>query len=81
MRWRFRLSESEFGVVHRAGIRYQAADALSRRETGVTDTIKVNDDLPEILIALIEHRGEKMSNDQDVKYDSYCIFPQDFDTV
>lgn len=44
--WRLRLSELELDVVHRAVIKRQAADSLSRLETTDPDTSKMNDYMP-----------------------------------
>lgn len=52
-----RLSKFEVDSVHRAGIRNQAADAVSQLETGGTNTTKLGVDLPEILVSIIYHRG------------------------
>lgn len=48
--WRLRLSGFEFDVVHRDGIENQAPDALSRLETGWTDTTELDNDLPEMQV-------------------------------
>ena len=45
-RWRLRLTEFEFDIVHRAGIKHQAADALSRLETTSTDETELRDEIP-----------------------------------
>ena len=45
-RWRLRLSEYDFVVEHRAGIKHQAADALSRLETTGLDTSTLRDEIP-----------------------------------
>ena len=45
-RWRLRLSEFDFDVEHRAGIKHQAADALSRMTTTGLDTTPLGDDIP-----------------------------------
>lgn len=69
--WRLCLSELEFDVVQRVGIITQTADALSQLETGGTDTIELDDDLPEMLVSLIDHRG-KISDDRNE--DPYLFF-------
>ena len=45
-RWRLRLSEFDFDVEHRAGVKHQAADALSRMETTGLDTRPLGDEIP-----------------------------------
>ena len=49
-RWRLRLAELEFDVVHHAGFINKAADALCRLETDGEDTTPLNDDMPVFLI-------------------------------
>lgn len=48
--WRLRLREFDSEVVHRAGIKYQALDALSRLETEESDNTKLNENLPALTI-------------------------------
>lgn len=44
-RWRLKLSEFKLGVLHRAGIKHEAADALSRLPaTGNNETPSRDDD-------------------------------------
>jgi len=50
-RWRLRLLEFEFDVVHRPGIKHQAADALSRLNTQGEDEEPLEDEVPTLLIA------------------------------
>eukprot|EP00178_Gracilaria_changii_P000278 TRINITY_DN10329_c0_g1_i1.p2 TRINITY_DN10329_c0_g1~~TRINITY_DN10329_c0_g1_i1.p2 ORF type:complete len:220 (-),score=11.84 TRINITY_DN10329_c0_g1_i1:813-1472(-) len=45
-RWRLRLSEFEFDVVYRAGVKHQAPDALSRMDIDGLDNSPLNDDIP-----------------------------------
>ena len=45
-RWRLRLAEYEYDVVHRPGIKHQAPDALSRLPTKGTDQSPLDDDIP-----------------------------------
>ena len=47
-RWRLRLAEFSFEVVHRPGRVHQAADALSRLPTTDVDTEPIDDDLPTV---------------------------------
>lgn len=72
--WRLRLSGFEFDVVQRASIKSQAADALSRTETGGTINTDLDDDLPELVLSLIQHRGEKINFSQGVNSDQICTF-------
>lgn len=51
VRWRLRLSELEFDVLHRARIKHHAADALFRLSTTGTDETKLDD---ELLVRLFE---------------------------
>lgn len=44
--WRLRLSEFDFIIVHRAGSKQQAADALSRLDTNGNDGSPPDEDLP-----------------------------------
>lgn len=45
-RWRPRLSEFELDVIHRAGIKYHAADVLSRTPTEIAETTSIDDEIP-----------------------------------
>ena len=45
-RWRLRLSEFDFEVVHRPGVKHQAADALSRMQTNGEDASRMDDEIP-----------------------------------
>ena len=45
-RWRLRLSDYDFFVEHRAGIKHLAADALSRLEATGLDTSTLRDEIP-----------------------------------
>lgn len=49
--WRLRLSELEFGVVHRAGTIHQAAEALSQLATDNEDNTPFMDDVPVLLVS------------------------------
>lgn len=62
-RRRLQLSESEFYIVHRVGIKDQAADALLRVKTCDIDTTEVDDDLSERLGSIMEKRGEIINGD------------------
>lgn len=47
--WRIRLKELEFDVVHREGIKNQAAEALSSLKTDGVDERDLEDDIKVIL--------------------------------
>lgn len=49
-RWIHHLSESYFDLVHKAGIKYQAPDALSGLDTNEEDRISPDDNLPVLTI-------------------------------
>lgn len=49
------LSDFEFDVLHRVGIKNQGADALSRLKTGDTYTTELDDESLEMLISSIEY--------------------------
>lgn len=53
-RWRLRLSKYEFDVVHRAGIKHQSADALSRLTTSGNDDTTLDDGIP---VMILENGG------------------------
>ena len=46
-RWRLRLSPFDYDVVHKAGLKHQAPDALSRLPTAGMDDSSIDDDLPD----------------------------------
>lgn len=64
-----RLSEFEFDFGHRSGTKKQAADILSRFKTCDTDTTESEDDLPEVILPIIKHRGENTSDNHDTNSD------------
>lgn len=45
-----RLSEFEFFIVHRAGIKHEAADALSRRQSSCDGETPLDDEIPILTI-------------------------------
>lgn len=49
-RWKLRLSEFAFDVVHSAGIRHQAAEASSRLKTSGIDTTPIEDGIAVLCI-------------------------------
>lgn len=49
-RWRLRLLESDFEIVLRAGVKYQAANALSRFVTRGDVTNAIRDDIPVLVV-------------------------------
>lgn len=56
--WSLRFSEFAFGIVHRTWVRYQAADALSRRKTIEVDTSQLQD---KILVLTVSSSSDKES--------------------
>lgn len=48
--WHLRLHELELDVFHRARIKHQAADELSRLGTSGEDRIELNDEVPVLLM-------------------------------
>lgn len=48
--WRVRLSEFDFDVLLRGGLKYQAAEAVSRVRAGGSESKMVGDEIPVILI-------------------------------
>lgn len=73
-RWLLRLSEFEFYVKHRGDIKNNAADALSRHETGWTDTADFHYDSLEMGVSIIEPGGGKIKNGNDRNSDLLCIY-------
>lgn len=63
MRWRLIVSEFKFDIVHRAGIKNHAADALSQSKTAGMDLFEPDDDLTEIRVSLVTQPGEKVNDD------------------
>lgn len=57
-RWRLRFSEFHFDIIHRAGIKYQASDALSKIQSGGEDYTDINDDIPDADIDPIDDVSE-----------------------
>lgn len=51
-RWSLRLASLDHDVVHRAGVKHQADEALSRLETTKPDEQPIDDDLPLLLITM-----------------------------
>lgn len=64
-RWRLHVSEYEFPIVHRAGIKKLAANGLLQLEAGVTDTTFLDDSLPEMLVSSIKHVRGEINDDHD----------------
>lgn len=58
-RCRERYLEFEFDIVHSAGIKHEAADAISSLPTDGADNIKLNDD---ILVLAITTKTTKTTN-------------------
>lgn len=55
VRWRFCFLEFHIDAVHRAGVRHQAADALSRVPSDGTNKTQLEDDLPVMVIRVENH--------------------------
>lgn len=47
----FEISELELGIIHHAGIKYQAGDVLSRLRTKGKNKIALNDEVPALTIS------------------------------
>lgn len=71
--WWLRLLHIELPIVHRSGIKNQVAYALLRLDKGVTNTAKLDGDLPEMMVSLIENK-RKINDDHDRKCDLQGIF-------
>lgn len=74
-RWLLRLSEFDFGILHSAGVKQQAADALSRLETIGIENALLDDDLPVFLISTQDGNG-CFDDDQDednIDEIDYCM--------
>lgn len=55
--WCLQLPEFDFEIAHRAGVKYQAAEALSRvRKTGMDESL-LEDDVTELKIAMAQPEG------------------------
>lgn len=52
-RWRFCLSEFDFGIIRKPGIENQAADTLSRLQTGGKEYTDIDDEIPIAFFHLI----------------------------
>lgn len=63
VRWRLRLSKFDFEVVYRAGVKNQDVEASQRLETDGTDERLLEDDIPELVLSLVQqidpHDDEK----------------------
>lgn len=75
-----RVSGFEFDVVHKVGMKSQAAEAKLEMKSGGTDSTKLDDDLPEMLVSLIAHRVN-IHDDHDRTPDSLCIYQRCDDIV
>lgn len=81
--WLIRSSDFKFSVMHRAGTRGRAADALSRVNTGRIGTfdLRDKDDGPEMMLPFVKQRGGKITYDRDGDSDLSCICKQCDDIV
>lgn len=57
-RWWLRLSEFDFDIIHRAGMKNQAACALSRLEAEGKNCTDITDDVPVVTIDAIDVMSE-----------------------
>lgn len=62
-RWRLRLFEFEFDAVHRTGVKYKAADALSLFETVGGDTKRLENNFPVMIIFAQDTQEESLMDD------------------
>lgn len=58
-RWRSRISEFDVKVVHRAGIKHQAADPLPHLPTARMDVSLLEEDATVLMITEVQPEGEK----------------------
>lgn len=58
-RWCLRLNELEYDVMHRAGMKHQAAEVLLPLGTTEYDTSKVNDDPPNYVVERTSDAGKE----------------------
>lgn len=49
----------KFDIIHRAGVKDQALEALSRLETKVEDYLRLNDDIPSLLLTISRTKVEQ----------------------
>ena len=76
-RWRLRLQEFDFEVVHRAGSVHMAPDAMSRLPTDGADDSELNDDVPVLVISDTADRTEAASRPRtDVRRVSGPVGPE-----
>lgn len=73
--WRLRLLDFDYDVVHRDGIKYQAAYTLSRRSTTDGEISPFNDDIP-VLLEPNEYDRPTSSIGQ-----SWYLYPTVFDNT
>lgn len=74
-RWRLRLSEFDFYIVHRTGSKNQDVDAPSRLLTAETDGTKLKDRVPVLFISF-----ETFQAEQKVKIEQEEEEPEDYST-
>lgn len=55
----------DLNIVHRTGIKTEAANALSKLEKGRMDTTHLDDASAEMMVSLIEQGGTKIIDDHD----------------
>lgn len=58
-RWKLPVSNSELGVIHCTGIKYQAADAILQVKTPGTDYGQIEDNIPVLCITPSKYSEKK----------------------
>lgn len=73
-RWQLRLSQFEFEVIHRANIKHQVAEPLSRLPTIEEDESTVQDDVHVLTLTDARYENENaetdLHNHQDLLWDT-----------
>lgn len=73
VRWKVRISEFGFEVVHKAGIKNKVADELSQLEIDGAGKTLLNDDIPELLMSLVRHNDPQNDELDGSLADNYCV--------
>lgn len=79
-RWRLRFSEFELDVESKAGIKNQTGDAIAWLEIAGMDTTDLDDDLPKMVVSLIDH-SVNINDHHDGSPNLLCICQHFDDTV
>lgn len=74
-----RLSEFHFDVIHRAGIKNPATDALLRLATQDSDKMSLEDDIPELSVSLVQQTTPN-NDERDGKLAGECCVRTSCDT-